>query len=120
MLQANSPSKRFQAAVERGLSVVFRAPGQNWSGHDYRVEVVVEAQELDAFDVVMDFRELEAALDALLAPLDACCLDTPDLHAPADLARYLLTALAPKVPPPARLAEISLTDGRGRRLVLRP
>ena len=60
----------FQAAVERPLSVVFRTPAGTWEGHDYRVEVVTERKGLGTFDVVMDFRDLEAALDAWLAPLN--------------------------------------------------
>ncbi|MBP1626464.1 MAG: 6-pyruvoyl tetrahydropterin synthase [Holophagaceae bacterium] len=117
---ANSaPSSRiFQAAVERPLSVVFPSADGRWEGHDYRVEVITEAQGLDAFDVVVDFRDLEAALDALLAPLDGRCLT--ELPSPLALTKHLLTELAPKVPAPARLAEVALTDGRGRRLALRP
>ena len=62
-----STSLLFQAAVERPLNVVFQAADGRWEGHDYRVEVVTERQGLDGFDVVMDFRDLEAALDELLA-----------------------------------------------------
>jgi hypothetical protein len=36
-----------------------------------------------------------------------------------DLARELAAELAPRVPAPARLTEVALTDGRGRRLALR-
>jgi len=60
----------FQAAVERPVSVVFRTVGGAWEGHDYRVEVIAEREGLDAFDVVMDFRDLEAALDRFLSPLN--------------------------------------------------
>ncbi|WP_005036291.1 6-carboxytetrahydropterin synthase [Holophaga foetida] len=117
---ANSaPSSRtFQAAVERPLSVVFPSTDGRWEGHDYRVEVIAEAQGLDGFDVVVDFRDLEAALDALLAPLDGRCLT--GLPSPRALAEHLLAELSPKVPSPAHLAEVALTDGRGRRLALRP
>lgn len=108
----------FQAAVERPLSVVFQSADGRWEGHDYRVEVIAEAPTLDGFDVVVDFRDLEAALDALLAPLDGCCLT--ELSSPNALAEHLLAELSPKVASPARLAEVALTDGRGRRLALRP
>ena len=36
-------------------------------GHDWDVAVVVSAERLDAMEVVMDFHQLEQALDALLA-----------------------------------------------------
>ncbi len=111
---------RFEAAVERPLSVVYRGADGTWQGHDYRVEVIAARQGLDGFDVVVDFRDLEAALDALLEPLRGRLLGELGLQGPMDLVRLLATELALKVPPPARLAEVALTDGQGRRLAYRP
>lgn len=116
---APSSSLRFEAAVQRHLSVVYRSAAGAWEGHDYIVEVITARQGLDGFDVVVDFRELEAALDALLAPLQGQLLADLGLRDPMDLARRLATELAPKVPAPARVTEVALTDGRGRRLALR-
>ena len=109
---------RFEAAVTRPLSVVFRS-GEAWEGHDYLVEVVAVRQGLDGFDVVVDFRDLEAALDRSLAPLQGRLLSDLGLDGPLALAQRLLDELAPFVPVPARLGEVALTDGRGRRLALR-
>lgn len=106
----------FQAAVERPLSVVFRNSTGAWEGHDYRVEVVTERQGLDAVDVVMDFRALEAVLDRWLAPLNGKLLSEAGLGGPVDLAQRLLEELAPMVPAPARLVEVALSDGRGYRI----
>lgn len=111
---------QFEAAVERPLSVVFRSADGAWEGHDYLVEVVTTRQGLDGFDVVMDFRELETVLDRVLAPFQGRLLSDLGLPGPRELAQNLLLELAPYVPPPARIAEISLTDGRGRRLAIRP
>ncbi|GLH65841.1 hypothetical protein [Geothrix edaphica] len=108
----------FEAAVTRPLSVVFRA-GEAWEGHDYTVEVVAARPGLDGFDVVVDFRDLEAALDRRLAPLQGKLLSDLDLDGPLALARRLLADLAPFVPAPAHLKELALTDGRGRRLAVR-
>jgi 6-pyruvoyl-tetrahydropterin synthase len=115
-----APPLQFEAAVQRPLSVVYRDPAGGWEGHDYTVEVVAARQGLDGYDVVMDFRELEAALDELLTPLQGRLLADLGLQDPLELARRLATALSPRVAAPARLAEVSLTDGRGRRLALRP
>ena len=113
------PSARhFEAAVTRPLSVVFRR-GDAWEGHDYTVEVVAERQGLDPFDVVVDFRDLEAALDRALAPLQGRLLAEVGLRDPLALATRLVADLTPFVPAPARLAEVALTDGRGRRLAVR-
>lgn len=110
----------FEAAVERPLSVVFRTSEGVWEGHDYLVEVVTARQGLDGFDVVMDFRDLEAAMDRVLAPFQGKLLSDLGLGGPRELAQKLLSDLAPHVSAPARIAEVALTDGRGRRLAIRP
>ena len=115
---ASSSPLHFEAAVTRPLSVVFKAGGA-WEGHDYTVEVVAARQGLDAFDVVVDFRDLEAALDRSLAPLQGRLLSELGLDGPLALAQRLLAELAPFVPAPARLKEVALTDGTGRRISVR-
>ena len=109
---------QFEAAVTRPLSVVFRQ-GEAWVGHDYTVEVVASRQGLDGFDVVVDFRDLEAALDRSLAPLQGRLLSELGLVGPLALAQRLLAELAPHVPAPARLQEVALSDGTGRRMTVR-
>lgn len=109
----------FEAAVERPLSVVFRRADGAWEGHDYLVEVVAGRQGLDGMDVVVDFRELEAALDGLLAPMQGRLLSDLALAGPLALAERLRDQLAPVLPPPARLVSVALTDGRGRRLAVK-
>jgi 6-pyruvoyl-tetrahydropterin synthase len=110
----------FEAAVERPLSVVFQTSDGRWEGHDYTVEVVAARQGLDGCDVVVDFRDLEATLDSLLAPLQGRLLSDLGLKDPLELAQRLARELAPTVAAPARIQEVALTDGRGRRLSLRP
>lgn len=110
------PSYCFQAAVERPLSVVFQHSDGTWEGHDYQVEVLAERQGLDSFDVVVDFRKLEAALDGLLAPLNGRLLSELGLPDPVALAQKLLQELTPTLRPPARLVSVALTDGQGRRI----
>ena len=114
-----SPQLRFEAAVQRPLSVVYRSAAGGWEGHDFTVEVIASRLGLDPFDVVVDFRDLEAALDAILKPLQGRLLADLGLRDPLDLARKLADQLGPTVPAPARLTEVALTDGRGRRLSLR-
>ena len=118
-MEQSAPSLRFEAAVQRQLSVVYRSAGGGWEGHDFTVEVIAARQGLDGFDVVVDFRELEAALDRSLAPLQGRLLADLGLDGPLALAQRLLAELAPFVPAPARLKEVALTDGRGRRMAVR-
>ncbi len=110
----------FEAAVERPLSVVFRRKDGAWEGHDYLVEVVAGRQGLDAMDVVVDFRDLEAALDALLTPMQGKLLSDLGLDGPAALAEKLARQLAPTLAAPAKLISVALVDGRGRRIALKP
>lgn len=114
---ASPSSLMFEAAVTRPLSVVYQAGGR-WEGHDYTVEVVAERRGLDGFDVVVDFRDLEAALDRSLEPLHGRLLSDLGLEGPLALAQRLMAELAPFVPAPARLKEVALTDGRGRRMAV--
>ena len=109
-------SFEFEAAVERPLSVVFRRADGVWEGHDYLVEVVAGRAGLDRMDVVVDFRELEAALDALLAPLQGKLLSDLGLDGPLALAGKVAAELGPTLHAPAKLVSVSLIDGRGRRL----
>ncbi len=110
----------FEAAVERPLSVVFQTSDGKWEGHDYVVEVITTRQGLDGFDVVMDFRDLEAVMDRILLPFQGKLLSELGLAGPLELAKKLAAELSPHVPAPARIAEVALTDGRGRRLAVRP
>ncbi len=116
VVNTNAGDFRFFAAVERPLSVVFRQIDGAWEGHDYRVEIVVARIGLDGFDVVVDFRDLEAQLDRILTPLQGRLLADLGLPGPQALAARLAVELAPIVPPPATLSEVALTDGTGRRL----
>ena len=114
---AHAASLHFEAAVTRPLSVVFKA-GDRWEGHDYTVEVITARQGLDGFDVVVDFRDLEAALDRSLAPLQGRLLSEVGLEGPLALVQHLMAELRPFVPAPARLREVALTDGTGRRMAV--
>jgi 6-pyruvoyl-tetrahydropterin synthase len=120
MEERHDSQLRFEAAVERPLSAVFRTPDGRWEGHDFTVQVITSRLGLDGFDVVVDFRELEAALDALLEPFQGRLITELGVDGPLELAQKLATELAPRVQEPARISEVALTDGRGRRLSLRP
>ena len=88
-MKETSDKYKFEAAVQRPLSIVFRHPNGAWEGHDYLIEVVTERQGLDSFDVVMDFRELESHLDALLDPFRGKLLSDSGINDPIELAQHL-------------------------------
>jgi hypothetical protein len=117
----------FQAAVEAPLSLAFKNPDGAWEDRDYTVTVVAERTGLDAADVVVDFRALDAALDKALEPLRGRRLHGPGMESQTDAAKWIAeavassiaTSIAPSIAPPARLAAVSLQDGAGRRLTLK-
>lgn len=64
----------FEITTTRSFSAAHQLQLYNGSleplhGHNWRVKVTVESDELDSIGVVMDFHELERLLDAILAPL---------------------------------------------------
>jgi len=109
----------FQAAVERQLSLAFQNGAGHWEGHDYCVTAVAEREGLDGHGLVVDFRELEAALNSVLDAMRGHALGELGLDGPIDAAKKIADALAPTIESPARLAEVSLQDGAGRKVTLR-
>ena len=98
--------------MTRPLSVVFR-DRRDLGGPRLYGGGGGRAPGLDGFDVVVDFRDLEAALDRSLAPLQGKLLSDLGLDGPLALARRLLADLAPFVPSP-RLPQGARADGWAR------
>ncbi len=82
-------------------------------GHNWRVEVRIGADELDAIGVVMDFHELERLVDQVISPmhnrhlneLDAFQkLNTSTEHVALHIARSL------KLPPQVRLLSVQVWE----------
>lgn len=80
---------------------------------------VAEREGLDGHGLVVDFRELEAALNSVLDAMRGHALGELGLDGPIDAAKKIADALAPTIESPARLAEVSLQDGAGRKVTLR-
>lgn len=115
---SESPAFRFQAAVERPVSLTFQNADGNAEVRPYCVTVITESDGLNEHEVVMDFRVLEAALAAMLDSFDGCALQNHDAMELAGVAKKISEALAPSVKPPAKLASVSLKDGDGRAISL--
>ena len=80
-------------------------------GHNYKVEIAVHAETLNALGIVMDFRDLKNLLKEVLSGLDHQYLN--DLPAFAEvnpsaenIARHIFMSLTGKVPAPVELAEV--------------
>lgn len=89
-------------------------------GHNWEVEAAVESRTLDGQGIALDFRILKGALNGLLAELDHRYLnEVPPFDgmnpSSENIARYLFERLEEKVPPPARLARITVWESEDAR-----
>jgi len=84
-------------------------------GHNYRVELVVCARELDAIGIVMDFRDLKQALKGVLKELDHQYLNELKPFAEANpsaenIARFVHHAVSARLKPPAAVKEVTVWE----------
>lgn len=110
----------FEAAVQRQLALARDLTGCQNDDHKITVEVVVTSAELDIHDVVVDFRELEAALDEQLAPFQGKLSSELGVGDMIWLTSRLANELESRVPTLTKITEISFISPRGRRTSLRP
>lgn len=85
--------------------------------HVWQVTARVEAPVLDDLETVMDFHELERALQAIVGPWEGRRLnDVPPFDRQVNpsaerVAEYIAILLT--VPPPARVREVRVTEAPG-------
>jgi 6-pyruvoyltetrahydropterin/6-carboxytetrahydropterin synthase len=93
-------------------------------GHNWRVRVIVSAEELDAIGVVMDFHELERLLGEIVGPLHNSHLND---HSPfsaglnpsaENLAHHVAKRL--NLPANVRLTSVEAWETPANRAVYRP
>ena len=86
--------------------------------HDWLVTADVSSDKLDSRAVVMDFRELRAAVDSIVARLDNTALNRTDyfrLNSPSteNVAKYIYEKLEPKLPKGVKLRNITVMEEPG-------
>ena len=87
-------------------------------GHNWRVIVAIAGDILDDDGLLMDFHELERALDAIIAPFNNADLNatTPfDRLSPTaeHVAQHIGETVAAKLPASLRLIRASVTEAPG-------
>jgi 6-pyruvoyltetrahydropterin/6-carboxytetrahydropterin synthase len=93
-------------------------------GHNWQVQVTVARDQLDRIETVMDFHELEAAVDALIADWHNATLNECAPFADHDgrlvvnptaerVAEHIATALASKLPKPVRIHDVLVREAPG-------
>ncbi len=113
----------YELTVEREFSAAHRMrdyPGDcsRLHGHNYRVELTVAGEKLDERGMLLDFSELKAVCDRVIAELDHRNLN--DLPAFAEqnpssenLARYLYERIATELSGPVRVEAVRVCETSG-------
>jgi 6-pyruvoyltetrahydropterin/6-carboxytetrahydropterin synthase len=89
-------------------------------GHNWRVEAIVEAEELDSRGMAIDFRTMKGALHDILSGLDHKYLnEVPpfDAENPSseNIARYIYEEMEGKISAPARIARVVVWESDDAR-----
>lgn len=94
-------------------------------GHDWRVEASFSGPELDEDGMLCDFHDLEARLEAVIAPFRTADLNAAeafrDQNPSAEVvARHIGTSLLASLPDGVMLDRVSVTEAPGCRAAWRP
>jgi 6-pyruvoyltetrahydropterin/6-carboxytetrahydropterin synthase len=116
----------FTVKVTDSFSAAHRLRGyqgdcERLHGHNYKVEISVEAQALNATGIVVDFREVKDLLHNALEEMDHHYLNDLDAFSEQNpsaenIARHLFTSLSPAIKPPARLKEVVVWENDSCRV----
>lgn len=94
-------------------------------GHNWRVKVICMGETLDEMGVLVDFTKLKPAVDRVLATLhDRHLNELPAFSgrqpSAENVAVHICTALAPCIPPGARIACVEVEESPGCTACYRP
>jgi 6-pyruvoyltetrahydropterin/6-carboxytetrahydropterin synthase len=116
---------RYQATVQREFCAAhaLRLPDGSLEprhGHNWRVWVTVAREELDELETVMDFHQLEAALDGVLAPWHNADLNEQTAFSEGNynpsaerVAQTIAEALMPSLPAGVALQSVRISEAPG-------
>jgi hypothetical protein len=110
----------FEAAVQRKLLLAGVPSGSCLDDKEIIVEVIAASERLNRYDVVVDFRELEAALDEQLILLQDNLPNNFGIRDMLLVASRLAEKIEPIMPALSKIMEISFIYNCGRRISLRP
>jgi 6-pyruvoyltetrahydropterin/6-carboxytetrahydropterin synthase len=98
----------------------FQGPCEALHGHNWRVEVAVQGEELGEADILLDFGQLKKLTQQALASLDHTFLNELEpfrLRNPSSelLARHIFQYLLPRLPAQARLKRVSVWESENSK-----
>ena len=112
----------FSLRIERTFSaahaIVLGGEREALHGHDWRVRVTVEGDQLDDDGLLCDFHLLERLLDNAIAPLRDSNLNDVAVLAginptAENVALYLASTVADDLPPGIRRLRLAITEAPG-------
>jgi 6-pyruvoyltetrahydropterin/6-carboxytetrahydropterin synthase len=97
----------YELSVEVGFSAAHQLRGykgncENMHGHNWRVQINVNAERLNDIDIAMDFRELKQIAREVIAPLDHAFLNevfpfTEKNPSSENIAKWIFDSLRKRV-----------------------
>lgn len=89
-------------------------------GHNWVVEVAVEARDLDARGIAVDFRVIKEALREVLLRLDHRLInEVPPFDAwnpsSENIARFVFEEMERRIPPPPRVSRVTVWESEDAR-----
>ena len=117
----------YELTVERDFAAAHHLRGYQGRcarphGHNYRVQVSVVGQELNQQDLLMDFGQLKATCDEVIAELDHTDLNQHPVFVDANpstenLAQYIFTQVAARLnQSPVQVAAVSVWESDTARV----
>ncbi len=93
----------------------YRGKCENVHGHNYRVQITVEGEDLNSIGLLVDFADVKRAVRAVVARLDHQFIndispfDTVNPSA-ENMARYFYDEISKSLPPGPRIREVKIWE----------
>lgn len=119
----------FELTIEREFAaahaIMIRGEREPVHGHNWRVTLTVGGDSLDEDGLLVDFHDLEAQLDDILAPFQNRHLNEVEpfdqVNPTAEnVARHIAQAITPALATGVKLIHVSVTEAPGCRATYHP
>ena len=110
----------FELTVRTEFAAAHRLRGydgacENLHGHNYKVDVTLRADALDGLGMMMDFKEVKAALGEIVEGLDHVFLNDTEAFGEVNptaenIAKHICEALAARTPEPVAVKSVTVWE----------
>jgi 6-pyruvoyltetrahydropterin/6-carboxytetrahydropterin synthase len=119
----------FELSVEREFcaahAIVIDGEREPVHGHNWRVSVAIEGEELDENGLLVDFHDLERRIDRIIEPFDNADLNAQppfDERNPTaeHVAQHIGESISADLPERVRLLRVTISEAPGCQATWRP